>query len=372
MSTRAWRLARRLLRWSHEVHVREVERAREAIIGCLLGGAVGDAIGLPCEGLSRGQVARRLGAGPPGHGLVLRRGMISDDTEHACMTGQALLAAQGDPQAFARSLAWRLRGWLLGLPASVGWGTLRAIVRLWLGWPAERSGVRSAGNGPAMRAAILGVCLGDGPQLDAFVARSTRLTHTDPRALAGALTVARAAAAAVQPTVSAAVVLADLRARCGDAELAGALAVAEEHLARGASAAELACALGQVDGVSGYIHHTVPMALYCWACAPRDVGVAVELAVRLGGDTDTVAAIAGGLAGAAGGTRAIPAAWLAGLWEAPRSVRWIRALGERLAGNFAMGRREGPLPLMWPALLLRNAAFTAIVLAHGLARVVRR
>lgn len=350
-------------------------RRREAIVGCLLGGAVGDAIGLPFEGLTRERVARRIGGGPLGHGLAFRRGMISDDTEHACMTGQALLAAPDRPEAFARSLAWRLRGWLLGLPASVGWGTLRAIVRLWLGWPVDRSGVRSAGNGPAMRAAILGVCLGDDPErLGAFVVRSTRLTHSDPRALAGALAVARAAAAACRSQGSPAEVLAEVRARCDDGELAAALTKCGELLARGAPAESLACSLGQVDGVSGYIHHTVPVALYCWACAPRDVGAAVELAVRLGGDTDTVAAIAGGLAGAAGGPQAVPQAWLAGLWEAPRSVQWIEALGERLARTFAERppRREGPLPLCWPAILPRNGVFTLAVLAHGLARLVRR
>lgn len=96
--------------------------------------------------------------------------------------------------------------------------------------------------------------------------------------------------------------------------------------------------------------------------------------MRLGGDTDTVAAIAGGLAGAAGGPQAVPVSWQAGLWEAPRSVPWIIMLGERLARTFAEQppRREGPLPLIWPLILLRNAAFFALVLAHGLARLVHR
>lgn len=351
------------------------QQLRSAIHGCLLGGAVGDAIGLPYEGLSRAQVARRLGAGPLRHSLVGRRGLCSDDTEHACMTGQALLAAPDRPDAFARSLAWRLRGWLLGLPAAVGWGTLRAIVRLWLGWSPERSGVASAGNGPAMRAALLGVCLGARPdRLDAFVRRSTRMTHADPRALAGALAVARTAAAASRSDRTPAQILADVRARCDDAELVQALTLCEQHLAVDAPPPTLARALGQEHGISGYVHHTVPAALYCWASAPRDVRAAVEHAVRLGGDTDTVAAIAGGLAGAAGGRPAVPPDWLAGLREAPRSVRWMTDLGDRLTATFAAEppRRGRPLPLAWPLLLLRNAAFTAIVLTHGLTRLVRR
>ncbi|MEZ4450352.1 MAG: ADP-ribosylglycohydrolase family protein [Nannocystaceae bacterium] len=358
--------------------MRDPQQFRDQVVGCLLGGAVGDAIGLPWEGLSRARIAARVGEGPLAHALVGGRGMCSDDTEHACMTGQALLAAPDDPRAFARSLAWRLRGWLLGLPAGIGWGTLRAIVRLWLGWPSDRSGVRSAGNGPAMRAAILGACLGRDPAaLDAYLARSTRMTHRDPRALAGARAVARAAAAIVHARGAddPAGLLAELRADADDDELASALAEAERHLARGDSVESYACSLGQVHGITGYIHHTVPAALYCWAKAPRDVAAAVEAAVRLGGDTDTVAAIAGGLAGAAGAPGSIPRAWLEGLWESPRSVAWITALGERLARRFGGASPacdEGPLSISWTRLLLRNACFTAIVLGHGVRRIFGR
>src|SRR5260370_19769918 len=105
--------------------------------------------------------------------------MPSDDTEHTCLVGQALLRAPRDPDAFARSLAWRLRFWLLGLPAGTGRATLRAIIKLWLGFPPSRSGVWSAGNGPAMRAAIVGVCLGhDIDRLPGVIRASTRMTHT--------------------------------------------------------------------------------------------------------------------------------------------------------------------------------------------------
>ncbi len=338
----------------------------EKIVGCLLGGAVGDALGLPYEGLARARVAGLLGDRPLGHALIAGRGMISDDTEHACMTAQALLAARGDPVAFARSLHRRLRGWLLGLPAAVGWGTLRALLKMWCGAPPGRSGVRSAGNGPAMRAAILGACLGP-DRLEPFVAASTRLTHTDPRALAGALAIARAAAAIVHTAGAPPQIVADIRARTDDGELAAALDLALAHHARGDAPAVYASALGQVDGVSGYIHHTVPVALYCWLSAPRDVRRAVESAVRLGGDTDTVAAIVGGLVGASAGASQIPPSWLAGLWEAPRSAAWIRRLGERLAAPGA----GGPLPLAWYLLPPRNLAFLVIVLGHGFARLLR-
>src|SRR5262249_20150119 len=142
-----------------------------------------------------GRRAGRIFGGPPLRQQFLPgRGMMSDDTEHSCMVGQALLRAPQDADRFARSLAWRLRLWLLGLPAGIGRATLSAILKLWGGFGPRRSGVWSAGSGPAMRAALLGACLGDDPaRLRAYVQASTRLTHTDPRAERGALLVALAA-----------------------------------------------------------------------------------------------------------------------------------------------------------------------------------
>jgi hypothetical protein len=95
----------------------------DRLAGALLGTAVGDALGLPREGLSRRRAERLYGGGPIQHRFVFGRGMLSDDTEHACMAALALLAAPEDEARFARSLAWRLRGWLAAMPAAVGWGT---------------------------------------------------------------------------------------------------------------------------------------------------------------------------------------------------------------------------------------------------------
>src|SRR3954470_21302876 len=164
-----------------------------SLTGCLTGLAVGDALGLPHEGLSPRR-ARRLFPDVDRYHFLFGRGMFSDDTEHACMTAQSLLASGGDAPRFARSLAWRLRWWLLGCPLGTGLATLKACLKLWLGFSPARSGVRSAGNGPCMRAPILGVALGDRAELlREFVRRSTRMTHTDPRAERAAIVVAWAA-----------------------------------------------------------------------------------------------------------------------------------------------------------------------------------
>ena len=128
-----------------------------ALEGCLLGTAVGDALGLPREGLSP-EKAGRLFGDEVRHRLIAGRGMLSDDTEHAAMTAQALTRHVGDADAFGRDLAWRLRWWSLALPPGVGLATARACMKLWLGFSYESSGVFSAGNGPLMRAPV-GVAL---------------------------------------------------------------------------------------------------------------------------------------------------------------------------------------------------------------------
>jgi ADP-ribosylglycohydrolase len=353
-------------------------RDRESVLaGVLLGTAVADALGLPREGLCRERARRLFGPPPLRHRLVLGRGLVSDDTEHTCLVAQALLRRPGDAGAFARSLAWGLRWWLLRLPAGVGRATARSVLKLWAGFPPERSGVFSAGNGPAMRAALLGVCLRDEEALRAHVRASTRLTHTDPRAERGALLVALAArhgAARGPQEVDAGAFLAEARAAAeGDAELAGLLMRLEEHLRRGATAAEWADALGQRRGVSGYVYHTVPVALYGWLRWPGDFRRAVEEVIALGGDADTTGAITGALCGATAGTGRIPTEWLADLVDWPLSVRWMRALAGRLAEQYpevGEGQRRGPPRLFWPGLLPRNLLFLLVVLAHGFRRLL--
>ncbi len=348
-----------------------VDRA-DRIAGALLGTAVGDALGLPWEGLSQRRQLRIRGEGPLKHRFIFGRGMISDDTEHACMTAQALLRAGDDPAAFGRDLAWRMRGWLLGMPAGIGWGTLRAILKLWVGFSPEQSGVFSAGNGPAMRTPILGICLGaDSQRLVAFVRTSTRLTHTDPKAEQGALAIALAVAHTGSGDPHE--LLSHLERNIQDPELSGALREIGEALHAGIPASELMTRMRLKNGISGYMHHTVPFALYCWLRNRGDFRAAVEEAVFLGGDTDTVGAITGALAGAELGAGAIPKEWLEGILDWPRSTGWMSALAQRLAIAFpenGTGASPGPLPLAWPDLPIRNALFAGFVLGHGARRLL--
>lgn len=334
----------------------------EAIVGVILGTAVGDSIGLPFEGLSPGRVAARLGGRPLGHSLLLGRGMVSDDTEHTCLVAWALARSDGDPQVFARALARGLRGWLLTLPPGVGLATLRGIVRLCVGMSPERSGVRSAGNGPAMRVALLGVWARDLQHLRELVRASTRITHTDPRAEQGAWLVARWARLAAARAESSALLgcareVEDPALRRG-VEQAHALALARAPLD------VMAREMGFTDGVSGFVVHSVPAAYYCWLRDRGDPRAAIEAAVRLGGDTDTVAAIVGALAGAEHGEAGLPREWIDGIRDWPLSVARMRALGLALASA-----QPGPGWLGIGALA-RNMALLGVVVVHVLRRAL--
>ncbi|HEY3322355.1 MAG TPA: ADP-ribosylglycohydrolase family protein [Planctomycetota bacterium] len=347
----------------------------DTIAGALLGTAVGDAIGLPREGLSRGRALRMFGAPPLRHRFLFGRGMCSDDTEHAIMVAQALLASGGEPKRFARTLAWHLRWWLLGVPAGVGWATLRSILRLWLGYSPENSGVYSAGNGPAMRSALIGLFTHDDlEKLKALVRASTRLTHTDPRAEEGALAVALAARACLHPADSTASfrqqVFGSIFENIRNAELVALLQRTQHALEDGASPEEFAAQIGCEKGISGFVCHTVPAAIFCWLRYPQDFRAAVEAVIMLGGDADTTGAITGALAGASVGAAEIPDEWLGGIVEWPRNVPWMRRLAAALASGATASAPTAAPRTCVPCLLARNIFFAAAVLGHGFRRVL--
>ncbi len=345
----------------------------KAIEGCLLGTAIGDALGLPRENLSPRRAARMFG--PPGRfQFLFGRGMVSDDTEHACMTAQALIASAADDSAFARRLASQLRRWLLMLPAGTGLATAKATIKLLVGVPPDRSGVFSAGNGPAMRSPILGAAIDDLDLLRRLVRTSTRITHSDPKAEYGALPVALATRSAAQPTsvepAAFAQQLAELLADQPAEEFLELVGRAVNSAGRNESAAVFAESLGLSRGVSGYIYHTVPVVLQSWFRHPRDFRAAICDVIACGGDTDSTAAILGGIVGAGVGKEGLPPEWLDDLWEWPRSTKWIEHLAAVLHAAQSTGKSRQPPRLPAWGVLLRNLLFLGIVLFHGFRRLL--
>jgi ADP-ribosylglycohydrolase len=322
--------------------------SEDTLAGILLGTAIGDALGLPHEGLRPERIAQRLERRGLRHQLLPGRGMLSDDTEHASMVARALAESRGEVPAFTRAFARQLRRWVVALPPGVGLATLRGALRSCVGIPPSRSGVRSAGNGPAMRSALIGACARDDGHLVDLVRASTRITHTDARAEDAAVLVARMARQASRGEHDR-----DIVHAIRDDAFRNAIAHAWSF------EGDLEAFRGEAGferGVSGFVVHTLPAVIYCArAASPAH---ALESAIRLGGDTDTVAAIVGALAGARHGASKLPRAWMDGVRDWPLSMVTLRGLASALAHG------EAPPRQRWLAALPRNLAFISLLFAH--------
>lgn len=343
---------------------------QEAFAGVLIGTAVGDALGLPAEGMSRQRIQRRW-PGPWRHRFLFGGGMISDDTEHTLFVAQALLAHPNDPIAFQRSLAWKLQLWFLGLPAGIGFATLRAILKLWLGFPATRSGVYSAGNGPAMRSAIIGAYFADNPtKRRQFVSAATRITHVDPKAEIAALAIAEMVAWTLQGSESIQGWLPILQGLGTTEEWTSICRRLADAVSANISVQDFADSLGLDIGVSGYAFHSVPVALYAFLRHRRNFRAAMESVLNCGGDTDTVGAMVGAMTGADVGRTSIPSDWVAGVRDWPRSTSVLEQLAKHLADEKLSDHVAPKVGYFWPGLLVRNALFLTVVLLHGFRRLL--
>jgi ADP-ribosylglycohydrolase len=165
-----------------------------------------------------------------------------------------------------------------------------------------------------MRSPIIGVYFSDdNKKIKDFVRASTYMTHTDPRAEWGSLAVAVAAAESAGNTPADGdrylERLGPLIGGAGAYEFMEAVSEAVKSAEGGTSTEEYAEEISP-GGVTGFVMHTVPVALHAWLSHPGDFEGAVKSAVRAGGDTDTTAAIVGGIVGAATGKEGIPNKWL--------------------------------------------------------------
>ncbi|MCP4040475.1 MAG: ADP-ribosylglycohydrolase family protein, partial [Gammaproteobacteria bacterium] len=235
------------------------------------------------------------------------------------------------------------------------------------------SGVFSAGNGPAMRSPVIGAYAGDRLALmTELVTASTEITHGDPKARRGAMIAAWLAARAAAGD---GIIVDDCQERLapfveGDSELEGLLAGVVASVRAGATAPEFCREQGWRNGVSGYIYHSMAVVLHIVLRHPHQLEDGLGEAIACGGDTDTVAAILGGIIGAGVGREGIQKKWLSRLRDWPRSVSWLRYLARELAFvELAGTARSAPgVPLL--GVLARNILFMVWVLAHGFRRML--
>jgi ADP-ribosyl-[dinitrogen reductase] hydrolase len=337
----------------------------DRLTGTLLGTAVGDALGLATEGMSARAIARRFGRVERFH-LIGSRGIVSDDTEQSALVAQSLARHPDDLGRCVRSFRRSLLGWFCRLPWGVGLATVRACIRIGLGF--ARSGVYSAGNGAAMRAAIIGAFFADRPhERETFGRALAEVTHRDPRAIEGALYVAELTAACVEskPGTRPEICQEVARHCVSVATLGAAIDRARDLALRGASTDEAA----QSCGTSGFVLQSVAFATFGFIRYGSDPVLALTEVIGAGGDTDSIAAILGAWLGALHGAAALPQRLIERIHDGPFGPTHLRALAECLASVRSDALRPVPRYSV-SAALARNLLLYPVVLAHGFRRLL--
>lgn len=298
---------------------------RDRFQGCLLGLAVGDALGAPYETLTAHDIFHRFGppdvvaSNPSGDPL-----RYTDDAEMMIGVAETLVEhGRIERDALARAYAANYhpdRGY--------GKGARRIIesIRAGADWRSEAETVfpgGSLGNGAAMRVAPVGLYFRDDPDQVWEQARLSALpTHRHPVGIEAAKVMALAVAfAAKAEAIDRREFLKALLERAETEEIRWALKTAA-RLRRGDSIAVL--------GHSVEAHRSTVTAIAAFAACPADYTLAVGRVIGLGGDTDTLAAMTGALCGAFGGLSAIPAGLVEKLENQAKGRDYIRDLADRL------------------------------------------
>ena len=311
------------------------ERMARAV-GAVVGAAVGDALGAPFEFGAAGAFSAKYPPGDAspsemGGGGGWEPGEATDDTQMAVLVADSLLERGGlDPA----DIFERFRRWAAGDPKDIGLQT-EAVLTSGDPWDSA-AGLHfwitghAAGNGSLMRAstsAVYFAAAGREATTDA-ARRIAALTHGDRAAWEGTAVfheLVRLALAGQDPIAAMPEVV----------EL-----IHPDHRDRYTAILAPDWHPGMATEFNGAVWPCLASAV--WAVrTTADYAPAVRAAVDLGGDTDTVAAVTGGLAGAVYGVEAIPARWTQSLhvpvpgWG-DRVLRHqdLVALAERLASAY--------------------------------------
>ena len=323
---------------------------RKALLGC----ALGDSLGLPFETLSK-KKATRLFRNKLRQSLIFGKGMLSDDTEHSIFVIIAFLRSSNADE-YRIQMRKLLRRWLLTIPCGVGFGTLKAIMKMYFG--IQKSATGSAGNGPLMKTAVLAVLLKDRPdELEDYVRVNTELTHGDPRAFESSLVFARL----VQRSF-AGLHVGDLEESRGEVseEFGNIIDKMCEFLKLNKTPDEFAEEMGFIKGISGYTLHTFAGAVYPAIYFKGDFEKTLSWIICAGGDTDSVGAVAGALIANMPNVE-LPQIHIDNLKDWPLSV----GTRERLAD-----KKEVP-SFLFLRMLLRNLFFIPYILLIAIVRIFR-
>lgn len=292
--------------------------------GCLAALALGDAFGMPTEFLTPQQITAEFGqvvrlVPPPAwHPHVkLPPGSITDDT------GQALALAAvylRHGHMTAESAAQALLEWAENnrgnLDLYIGPSTRRALEALQAGTSPRESGTKGTTNGAVMRVAPIGIVrAGNFAATLADTVEACLPTHNTALAISGAAAISFAIAAAMRDDASLDSVLEAAMEGAAQGRQHGAwvwtppletrITLAVRLVREAESERRALQALYDYVGVDMLISESIPTALGLAVLANGDPMLAVRYGANIGGDTDTIGAIAGAVSGALQGIGAV-------------------------------------------------------------------
>ena len=320
----------------------EPKTLKDRCVGAIVGFAVGDALGMPSEFLSREQIRRYYGKSitgfikaHPGHASdSLPPGSYTDNTQTMLATAECLIECKKmDPARHADALlSWFLNTVPHRTPSTAN---LRACKHLSMGRPWNKSGVFSSGCSAAMRMTPIGILFSRRPEtLTRAALDNCTITHTEPRARAAAVGVAYLTARLLQS---------DERSLPGDQVLEAAdhIAHLDEDLAAVMRWSTQITHLPPEEalfeiGTSSDAVETLPAAIYCFLKHPRNFSSAVLAAVNAGDATDSIGALTGSFVGAFAGVNVIEKHWLRDVENSDVLI----GVGENLANLVACSTTE--------------------------------
>jgi len=296
------------------------ELFEDRVRGVLFGQAIGDALGLGTEFLSKRQVAAYYPHGlhaleqivPDRHRARWAPGDWTDDTDQMLCILESLLETG---RVDIRDIAARVRAWAVGGGMGIGMTVADVVYapdylsdphgaaeRIW-----KMSGGHSAANGAVMRTSVLGIWEYGSPEAVVRNAAAVcKITHFDPRCVASCVCVCHAISALLNGAR-------DIPALAQALE-AEAIAIDErtaEYFARAQQPEISGLGLDESEAM-GYTLKTMGAGI--WALLhPADFRAGLSAVIHEGGDADTNGAVAGSILGARFGWSGIPREWIDGL-----------------------------------------------------------
>lgn len=304
---------------------------RERILGCLIGVAAGDAMGMPSSMMSPDMIKSTFKdtidnflPAPEGHVIhnKMVAGEITDDTQQSLIIADSLIQkGTVDPE----DIAWRLIKWAESINALeslvLGPSTLRSLHAIKSGRPITEAGSVGDTNGAAMKISPVGIYgKGDLERTIEAVSQACLPTHNTNVAIAGASAIAIAVGMGISGVtdVDRIIETALEAVRIGmnkgkqwfGASIEKRTRLALKIVSEKKDREEIMKSLYEMIGAGVAITETVPLCLAVVKLARGNPVEAIKITTNLGGDCDTTSSIVGAICGAMAGSEAFPPEWI--------------------------------------------------------------